>query len=394
MKRIDRYLLTELSKRLAVALAVVLISLVMERLLRLFDLVSMKGGPLDLVWRMVLMLLPHYLGLALPAGFFVSIVLVVSRLNQDSEFDALLAGGISPFRFSLPFFGAALALTGLSIGLYGYAQPYTRYDYRAIHYLVMNIPWAARIPELSFSRVDKDATVSVDRVSETGRELSGVFIHMQQNGRDVTVTARTGTLLFGPGNAYYRLRLFDGVRLEVREAGAPTVTRFDDVMLQRDFATTVAPFRARGNDVRELSLGELARGDRAARGGWTKSEARAELHARLIRAFALPFLPLLAIPLALAAKRSRKSVGIAVGAVVLVLYHYVLQTLQGLAASERLQVGWMWLSLAVFAGLSCLLFRHVQRNPGENPLDVPLAVLDDALGRAGSLFRHLRRGWR
>ncbi|WP_337997459.1 LptF/LptG family permease [Oleispirillum naphthae] len=394
MKRIDRYLLTELSKRLAVALAVVLISLVIERLLRLFDLVSMKGGPLDLVWRMVLMLVPHYLGLALPAGFFVSIFLVVARFSRDSEFDALLAGGVSPGRFSAPFFGAALVLTGMSIGIYGYVQPYTRYDYRAIHYLVMNIPWVARIPELSFSRVDKDATVSADRVDETGRELSGVFIHMAQDGRDVTVTARTGKLLFGPGNAYYRLRLFDGVRLEMREAGSPTVTRFDEVTLQRDFATTVAPFRARGNDVRELSLGELARGGGAVRGAWTKAGVRAELHARLIRALALPFLPFLAIPLALTAKRSRKSVGIAVGAVLLVLYHYVLQTLQGLAASGRLPVGWMWLSLAVFAGLSALLFRRVQSNPGQNPLDVPLAVLDDALGRVGPLFRHLRRGWR
>ena len=367
MTRIDRYVLSELAKRLIVALGIVLVSLVIERVLRLFDLVSMRGGPIDMVWQMALLLVPHYLGLALPAGFFVSIFLCMSRFHHDSEFDALLAAGVSPSRFAQPFVAASVVLALISLGVFGYAQPYTRYGYRAIMHMVMNIPWDAQIPEMSFSRVEKDATVTADHTAMDG-QLDKVFIHYVDNGADVTIAARQGTLSFGPLRSYYELDLTDAQRVEIKPGEPPSVGWFHELSVRRPIARTIPPFRQRGDDVRELTLDELS-GKAAPQGNWTKTETRAEFHARMVRSLSMVFLPFLAIPLALASRRTKRNSGIVLGAVLLLMYHYSLQTLQGMAALGRVSPFAMWAAMAVFGTISSMLFWRAQRHPGENPLD-------------------------
>lgn len=373
MNRIDRYVLTELGKRLIVALGIVLISLVIERVLRLFDLVSMKGGPIDLVWQMALMLVPHYLGLALPAGFFVSIFLSMSRFHHDSEFDALLAAGVSPSRFARPFVAASVVLALVSLGVFGYAQPYTRYGYRAIMHMVMNIPWNAQIPEMSFSRVEKDATVTADHTSMSG-QLDKVFVHYVDKGAEITIVAGHGTLNFGPMRSYYELDLEDAQRVEIRPGEAPSVGWFQTLTVRRPIARTIPPFRDRGEDVRELTLDELA--GKAPSGNWTKAETRAEFHSRVVRSLSVVFLPFLAIPLALASRRTKRSAGIVLGAVLLLITHYTMQTLQGMTALGRMPVISLWLAMAAFATVSGVLFWRAQRHPGENPLDPAFVAID------------------
>jgi len=367
MTRIDRYVITELAKRLLVALAIVLVSLVIERILRLFDIVSMRGGPIDLVWQMALLLVPHYLGLALPAGFFVSIFLCMSRFHHDSEFDALLAAGVSPSRFAQPFIAASVLLALLSLGVFGYAQPYTRYGYRAVMHMVMNIPWDAQIPEMSFSRVEKDATVTADHTSITG-QLDKVFVHYVDKGTEVTIAAGHGTLSFGPMRTYYELHLVDAQRVEIRPGAPPSVAWFRELSVRRPIAQVIPPFRARGDDVRELTLDELT-GKNAPKGNWNRTETRAEFHARVVRSLSMVFLPFLAIPLALSSRRAKRNSGIVLGAVLLLMYHYSMQTLQGMAAVGRVSPVAMWAAMAVFGTISAGLFWRAQRHPGENPLD-------------------------
>lgn len=382
---IDRYLVTETLKRLAVALAVVLLSLVIERVLRLFDVVTLKGGPVSMVWEMALMLVPHYLGLALPAGFFVSIFLVVARFGEENEFDALMSCGLSPARFGVPFLGMAVVLVGVSVGLYGYAQPYSRYAYRAVNYLVQNIPWGASIPEMSFAKVDKDATVSADRVE--GGVLKGVFIRMMQDGHEVVMTAARAQLVFSVRHTSYRLRLFDGIQVVEGIRGGSSATHFDEILLEREFVTDLPLFRERGDDVRELTLGELAHERYAPDGTWSKAEAGGELHARLTRAVSLLFLPFLTIPVASAAKRHRRGAGMLVGGVALLIYHYVLQTLEGMSELGRAPVAALWIAMTVFAVLSLALFWRMQRHPGESPLDGLFAACESLIEAVRSMSR-------
>ena len=107
---IGRYMLALLSQPLAATLGVVLPALLLERLLRLFDLVANGGAGVAPIIRLVLYLTPHYVGLALPAAFFVSVFVVVARLGEHHELDALQSSGLSLAQLSRPFMLVAAAL--------------------------------------------------------------------------------------------------------------------------------------------------------------------------------------------------------------------------------------------------------------------------------------------
>ena len=74
MTILDKYVLSQTMRRLFIALSIVLLTLILERVLRLFEFAAANNAAFGLVLQMAANLLPHYLGLALPAAFFISIV--------------------------------------------------------------------------------------------------------------------------------------------------------------------------------------------------------------------------------------------------------------------------------------------------------------------------------
>lgn len=95
LSTIDAYLLRLMATPMLAALAVTLGALLLERVLRLFELLTGKGAPLGLVMAMTLNLVPHYLGLALPAAFAVGIIVVMTSLSAENELDAMEGAGWS-----------------------------------------------------------------------------------------------------------------------------------------------------------------------------------------------------------------------------------------------------------------------------------------------------------
>src|SRR5258706_13779827 len=91
MKTIDYYILKKTIWPLSAAIGIVLVAMLLERLIHLLDLVVNQGGPFFLLLKMLINLVPTYLGLALPAAFFVGVLLAAIRLSGDSELDAIQA---------------------------------------------------------------------------------------------------------------------------------------------------------------------------------------------------------------------------------------------------------------------------------------------------------------
>src|SRR3546814_20745959 len=59
--------------------------LLLEKMLRLFDFVVSEGGPVGVVWRMLANTIPEYLGLGIPIGLMLGILLAFRRLALSSE---------------------------------------------------------------------------------------------------------------------------------------------------------------------------------------------------------------------------------------------------------------------------------------------------------------------
>ena len=102
MKIVDRYLLTETLRPFVWALLLALMVLLVERILRIFDMILGTQGPLKVLVQMLTYLVPQYIGLVLPIGLFLGVLLGFRRLNRDSEIDVFQATGIAPHRLLRP----------------------------------------------------------------------------------------------------------------------------------------------------------------------------------------------------------------------------------------------------------------------------------------------------
>src|SRR6266849_4192028 len=176
MKTFDYYILRKTVGPLSAAIGIVLVALLLERLVRLLDLVVNQGGPFFLLLKMLVNLVPTYLGLALPAAFFVGVLMAAIRLSSDSELDAIQASGVGLFRLLIPIMGLAVVLMVCSVMIIGFMQPYTRYAYRALVYLVTNTAWDAALERGAFFTGFGGKTILIEDISEAGHTLSGLFI--------------------------------------------------------------------------------------------------------------------------------------------------------------------------------------------------------------------------
>ena len=389
---VDRYLLRLMGPPMAAALAVVLIALLLERILRLFNLLAASSAKFELIIDMVGNLVPHYLGLALPAAFFISVFLVIARLGDNNEVDALLASGMSISRLAVPFIGVGAFLTLFSVLLFGFIQPYGRYGYNADLNAALNSGWDARVQPRTFIDPGRGFTITADRVDPTGRRLEGVFVRrVTPQGEEEVTTAARGDLNPSADGKRLTLVLQGAQQFRERAGREPVVGGFDRLTTAVNFDIDAPPFRARGGAERELTLLELRREMKTGATPEARGRAASEFYARMVRSVSLPLLPLLATPLGMAAKRGRRGPGIVIAAVVLLLYQHGIQLGQGVAdnggASPLVAV---WTPFAIFASLCGWLFLQSRRRPGETPFTLVVDALGDAIEAVVALIRPRR----
>ncbi len=396
MTILDKYVLSQTMRRVAVALGIVLLTLVLERVLRLFEFAAENNAAFGLVLQMAVNLLPHYLGLALPAAFFISVLLLIAQLGASSELDVIRGSGLPISRMARPIILTGMLLSVLSLVLFGYAQPMARYGYRAIRYQASNALWTDAIADHRFYAPAKGVTILVDDVDLDGTGFGGLFIHqITEAGAETTMTAARGRVETEAETDQATILLEDVVRTDLQPGLPPLTYRLKTFSFVPDFDLRPPPFRPRGDDQRELTLGELwgrlSRPETVAAAGHPIGQAKlaAEFNARLVRSASVSLMPLLAVPMGMAAKRRRRGAAIVAAAVMLLLYHYALELGQGLVGMGAVSpfLG-LWVPLGVFA-LVCLgLFRRADHSLRPDPFE---GLLD----RVDRLMRMLKpRSWR
>ena len=106
-----RYILRQILRPLVGAMAIGLMVLLAERMVRLLDITLGKKNSFSLVFEMLAYLVPHYLGLAIPAAFFLGLLFGFNKLSKDSELDAFLASGIGLHQVTRPVVILAFGFT-------------------------------------------------------------------------------------------------------------------------------------------------------------------------------------------------------------------------------------------------------------------------------------------
>jgi lipopolysaccharide export system permease protein len=362
-KVMDRYLLRQIVVTSLIMTGIGLAILLIERLLRLFSLVANPDKALFYVGQMLILLTPHYLSLALPAAFFFGVLLTFLRLERDNELVLFMSVGNSLGRLLMPVMALAVVMTLITTAIMGYLNPHARYGYRAIKQAVAHASLTAAVREGTFIHAE-GLTFYADSSTpgEDGLRLNKVFVYQQpEDGAAVVTTGAHGMLGEVPGSGDPVLLLEGGVRTELREeSGKATTLTFRN--LSWPVLTAEEEFRPRGRDQRELTLTELVATPAADPSGPKAAELAAELHARLAVIASMPLLPLLAAPLALLGGPRGRRFGVAIGLLVLIVYHEALTFGEALVKRELL-TPWLalWGPYALFAAGALYAFRRTAR---------------------------------
>ncbi len=332
--KLDRYLLRNNLGLLAALIALALAVLLLERLIRITDLIAGADDALQSAARMIGNLLPHYLGMALPGALLIAIIITIERLSRSGEIVALMSTGISLNRIARPFIGLGLVLAMGSIFISGFLQPISRYNYREIVHELKQSSIVTAFQERKFVQFD-DKVVWTSKVDFAGRKLGQTFIfETDKKGNHHFITGHTGVLQEEPDGTWV-INLQDAMigDLPARITAAQG-NRLNTARVTWKMPSPIKGYRDRGDDQRELTLTELLSKSYLESGqNINPAIAQSDMHDRMSRAALLIVLPLIAVVLGLHLGRVARSGGIAVGIVLLLLVQKLLE--YGLSLAQR-----------------------------------------------------------
>ncbi|HBS32217.1 MAG TPA: hypothetical protein DEA40_10820 [Parvularcula sp.] len=364
MGLLDRYILRTVLTPLALALAVAAMLLMIEQMLRLFDFVLAEQGPVDVVWRMLANLVPHYLSLALPLGAFLGVMLAFRNLSMSSELDAMNSSGASIARLLRPVFALLFVLAAFDFLLVGYIKPYARYEYDKIRFDVTSGALGIKIPQGEFVDITDKATIRLGSVDAATRQAQDIFLELlEDDGRRTIITAASGGISTTPDISSLLLRMGKGRQLFIDAAGERTQSLDFESFDLEVALPAIARFRARGvgSQADEASFSEILTrvNDTSVRGAADWYAYRAQLHWTILHPLTFLVLPILAVAMGVSGRRQASNLKPIAGVAILIVYHELLEE-WGLVTASLGQLSpyiSMWGLLALFIGVSVWLYR-------------------------------------
>jgi lipopolysaccharide export system permease protein len=387
MPSIDRYMARLIAVPLLSTLLISAMLLVLDRIRRLFDFVATEGGPISVVWRMLANLLPEYLGLGIPIGLMLGILLAFRRLATSSELDVMRGVGMSYNRLLRVPYYYAIVLAAVNLAIVGYVQPIARYYYEGLRFELRTGALGASIKVGEFTHLGDRMTLRIEKSRDRGRELSGIFVQANApTGDQISVTAARGQFLATDDPNVITFRLTNGTLIHNRaEFPTPRVLTFSNHDLPINLPRFES-FRQRGGRNLEFTLPELARLGHDAPTSQQRASSRAEFHFRLAEVVSMFLLPMLAVALGIPPKRSTSALGVFLSIVIIVAYHKVNEYVASLAELQRVDpVIALWGPFLLFAGLVFWMYYTVAYVPGGQPI----AALERGLSKVGKVI--LRR---
>ena len=385
----DRYILRLVLVPMFAVFVIAASLLVLDKMLKLFEVVSTEGGPVGVVFKMLVNLLPEYASLAVPLGLLLGVLFAFRKLATSSELDVMRAVGLSYVRLLRVPYLVTLVLVAANLAIVGYLQPLARYAYEQQQYELRSGALGASIKVGEFTTLKDRMALRIEKSEDDGRRLIGIFARVQdKKGQVLAISAAEGRFLASEENRNtIILRLIDGTIIQDAPKQAPRVLSFSQHDLPVDLPA-IERFRKRGSESREYVLPELLKL------GWNDAVPKAErtgsqanFNYRMVEVVMMLLLPLLAVALAIPPKRSTSALGVFVSIVMVVAYHKVNQYGQSVAELGRVNpYVALWGPFVIFAALILWMFYRVAFVPGGQAI----GALESAYAK---LAKRVKRLW-
>jgi LPS export ABC transporter permease LptF/LPS export ABC transporter permease LptG len=401
VRKLDRYLLTEILGPLGLGFLVYTFILLLRFLFASAEMIIRRGLPVSIVGRLLLLTLPNIVVLTLPMSLLFGTLIAVGRLSSDSELIAMRASGVSLLTLYRPILLLSSVLTLLNALLMVYVLPWGNHSLQMLKLEITTQTVSQQVEPRVFYEEWEGKVVYVFEVPQGGKRWKGVFLAeaIPSSEKNQITTADWGEVLVDQAGERVVLRLFNATQHKV-DLDSPDryeISRHRrlDLVLDDQFTTGQKAKISASKGIRELNLQELRDLERdPGVDAEQRNLARVEIHKKFAIPVACMVFGLFALPLGINNRRGGKASGFAVSIGVLILYYLLLNNGEEAARFGKIPA-WlaMWSPNILLATLG--LFLLVRRNRDKSLLLTRLDrwIREDVWGGIQA-FKSLRRARR
>lgn len=215
LRKIDRYLLTEIAGPFIGGVVFFLFVFLMFQVIRLAEIFILHGVSAAILLKITGYMTLSFLPMSLPVAFLIAVLVGFGRLSADSELVALKAGGLSLLRLTAPVGAVALLIVALSFMLNLEWVPKGDRALKSLLIRVSNTKVVSSIKEGTFTTGFFDLLIYTDRIDVDTNRMDRVFIYDERDPQNpLTVVAREGEFVSVRTDSELAsaamLRLYDG----------------------------------------------------------------------------------------------------------------------------------------------------------------------------------------
>lgn len=365
------YILKEIFPVFLIGLMTFTVILLMDKILKLIELIVTRGVSLSQVLMLLLFISPSFLIFTLPMAFLLSTLLSFGRLSGDSEITAFKASGISLYQLYFPVLLFSIGTYLLTTFLVLYGLPWGNRGFKATVFLLAQSKADIEIKERVFNDSFDGFVIYVDKVPIQGKKMEGILIYDERDKERLnTIFAREGLLVSNPKSQEVLLRLTNGDihRFEPR-TNTYQKMQFDTYDLRLELASA---FAAVGRKLREheMSIDDI-KGiiDKKKARGEDITPQEVELHKRYSIPFSCLVFGLIGVPLGIQPRRSGRSYGFILSILLLLAYYISLTGSEILAIRKTIPPFLSgWAPNILFGGFGIYLLIGTSRESPFRPL--------------------------
>lgn len=367
---INRYIFKEMIGPFFVNMVFFTFVFLMTKILDITKLIVNYKMSLVSVFLILIYSLPRFLSFVIPMSVMMAVLLTFLRLSNDNELEALKAGGISIYGLMPPvlvFCVLGMILSGF-VTIYG--MPWGTISLRELTLKVAASHINAGLKERTFNDRFKDVMLYVNKIDLKKKSLIDVFIE-DKRSKDIvsTIVAPRGKLIGDPDKLLFRLQLYDGVinQVNLEDRSAHSI-QFDTYDVNLNLNKFLKTSKSGPKDEDEMSLADFRQYLKTA----SKKDEQyyrtlIEFHKKFSFPVACLALGILAVPLGIQSKSSKRSTGLGLGLIFFLIYYLMFSagSVFGEAGDYPPAIG-MWVPNIVMGGLGLFLLVQTANDRSVN----------------------------
>jgi LPS export ABC transporter permease LptF/LPS export ABC transporter permease LptG len=369
MRRLDKYIITEILGPVGLGFMTYTLLLLVQFLFRSAEMIIRRGVPAEIVGKLVLASLPNIVVLTIPMSLLFGTLVAIGKMSSTSELTAMRSTGISLFYLFKPIAVISSVLALLNTGLMLWALPKGNTALQTLQFDIIRNSATQQVEPRVFYEDWEGLVIYVSDI-RPGEDLwRGVFLANNQPGTDNEITvAETGQIRADDRQAgRLVLHLENAVTHKVDFNEPDEYHLSSHRSLDRVLIDQLAAARAERKAFRSLRSLTLPELNEIANDPDVSAERSRVARVEIQKKFSIPAICIvfgvLALPLGFNNQRGGRASGFAISLVVILLYYVMLNNGEEAARHGTLEP-WvaMWAPNVVFLILGIFLLARRNRD--------------------------------